>query len=223
MYKKIVVAEDHDSDKNSIVDSLKELGILIVDQVQFCDDALKLVRKGIYDKQPYELLVTDLSFTPAFGKDTIISGQELIRNIQLLQPDIKVIVFTTNDKQFVIKSLAEKLHIDGYVCKGLQGLKELNTAVKTVYRNESYYCPVAKGAIDQKNLFEIGEYELILLRLLANGEKQKGIAAYLKEHNILPDSVRSVEDRISKLKDHFNATTLPQLVHMAYRWGMIED
>lgn len=223
MYKKILIAEDHDSDKNSIVESLKELGIPIVDQVQFCDDALMLIRKGIYDKQPYELLVTDLSFTPTFGKDTIISGQELIHNIQLLQPDIKVVVFTTNDKQFVIKSLTEKLHIDGYVCKGLQGLKELNTAVKTVYAGELYYCPVAKGALEQQNLFEIGEYELILLRLLANGKKQKDIAIYLKEQNILPDSVRSVEDRISKLKDHFNATTLPQLVHMAYRWGMIED
>lgn len=223
MYKKILIAEDHDSEKNSIVDSLVKFGIPSVDQVQFCDDALLRIRKGIYDKQPYELLITDLSFTPAFGKNEIKTGQELICKTRELQPDIPIIVFTSNDKQFVIRSLSETLQIQGYVCKGLQGLKELSTAVKSVFDNESYYCPVAKGALKQRNVLEIGDYELLLLKLLAGGKKQKDIAVYLKEQQILPDSVRSIEGRISKLKDHFNASTLPQLIHIAYKLGMIQD
>ena len=173
MYTKILIAEDYDSDKNSMVTSLKELGILAVDHVQFCDDALLRIRKGIHEQQPYELLITDLSFTPAFGKNTIVTGQELIRNIRVLQPSIKVIVFSSNDKHFVIKSLSEMFHINGYVCKGLQGLKELGAAVKTVFTGESYYCPVAKGALEQRNVLEIGDYELIVLRLLADGKKAK--------------------------------------------------
>ncbi len=223
MYTKILIAEDHDSDKNSMVTSLKELGIQTVDQVQFCDDALLRIRKGLHEQQPYELLITDLSFTPAFGKNNVITGQDLIRNIQLLQPTIKVIVFSSNDKHFVIKSLLEMFQIDGYVCKGLQGLKELGTAVSTVFTGVSYYCPVAKGALEQRNVLEIGDYELIVLRLLADGKKQKDISVYLKEQNILPDSVRSIEDRISKLKDHFNATTLPQLIYIANKLGMIQE
>ncbi|WP_299211286.1 response regulator [uncultured Dokdonia sp.] len=223
MYTKILIAEDHDSDKNSMVTSLKDLGIPTVDQVQFCDDALLRIRKGIHEQQPYELLITDLSFTPAFGKNKIVTGQELIRSIRLLQPSIKVIVFSSNDKHFVIKSLSEMFQIDGYVCKGLQGLKELGAAVTTVFEGNSYYCPVAKGALEQRNVLEIGDYELIVLRLLADGKKQKDIAVYLKEKKILPDSVRSVEDRISRLKDHFNATTLPQLIYIANKLGMIQE
>ncbi len=223
MYTRVLIAEDHDSDKNSMVSHLKDLGISTIDQVQFCDDALLRIRKRIHEKQPYELLITDLSFTPTFGKDTIVTGQELISKIQELQPTIKIIVFTSNDKQFVIKSLTETLHIHGYVCKGLQGLKELTAAVKTVFKGEPYYCPVAKGALEQRNVLEIGDYELIILKLLAEGKKQKDISVYLKEKKILPDSIRSVEDRISRLKDHFNATTLPQLVHVAYKLGMIQD
>lgn len=223
MYNRILVAEDHDSDKNSMVNDLKDLGIAAVDQVQFCDDAILKVKKAIYDQEPYELLITDLSFTPAFGKDTVITGQELIGNIRRLQPEIKVIVFSSNDKQFVIKSLSETLHINGYVCKGLHGLKELSAAVTTVFNGSSYYCPVASGALEQRNVLEIGPYELTILKLLAEGKKQKDIPTFLKKQHMLPDSIRSVEDRISKLKDHFNASTLPQLVHKASRLGMIED
>ena len=221
MYTKILIAEDHDSEKNSIVDSLLQLGTSTVDQVQFCDDALLHIRKAIYDKQPYELLITDLSFTPAFGKNKITTGQDLIAKARELQPELPIIVFTSNDKQFVIKSLSENLNIQGYVCKGLKGLQELSVAVKTVYNNQSYYCPVSEGALKQRNILEVGDYELTLLKLLAEGKKQKEIAVYLKNQNILPDSVRSVEDRISKLKDYFNASTLPQLIHIAFKLGMI--
>lgn len=221
MYTKILIAEDHDSDKNSMVNDLKDIGIPTVDQVQFCDDAILRVQKSILDKQPYELLITDLSFTPVYGKDTITTGQDLIVKIRALQPDIKIIVFSSNDKQFVIKSLSEVHQINGYVCKGLHGLKELNKAVKTIFNGTPYYCPVAKGVLEQRNVLEIGTYELTLLRLLAQGVKQKDIPTYLKKQQILPDSVRSIEDRISKLKDHFNATTLPQLVHIASKLGMI--
>ena len=223
MYQKILVAEDHDSDKNSMADSLKTIGIAQVDQVQFCDDAINRIRKAIHEKQPYELLITDLSFTPVFNKKTITKGQDLIIKAKEIQPDIKVIVFSSNDKQFVIKSLAENLHIDGYVCKGLQGLKELNTATQTIFNGGSYYCPVAKGALERRNVLEIGDYELSLLNLLANDKKQEDIAAYLKKNKILPDSLRSVQERISKLKDYFNATTLPQLIHIAQKSGLIED
>jgi len=186
MYTRVLIAEDHDSDKNSMVSHLKDLGISTIDQVQFCDDALLRIRKRIHEKQPYELLITDLSFTPTFGKDTIVTGQELISKIQELQPTIKIIVFTSNDKQFVIKSLTETLHIHGYVCKGLQGLKELTAAVKTVFKGEPYYCPVAKGALEQRNVLEIGDYELIILKLLAEGKKQKDISVYLKEKKSYP-------------------------------------
>ena len=221
IYSKIFVAEDLDSNNLGMVATLEKMGIATIEQSQFCDNALLKIKKAIIDFEPFEVLISDLCFNTAHGKKNISSGQELISEVKKIQPNIKVIVFSVEDKQSIIESLMEDQQIDAYVCKGLNGLKELKNAIEALSKNKKYSCPVATASLQQKNILELDIYEQKLLELLANGYKQSEISELFKKKLITPNSVRSIETSISKLKDSFNASTTPQLVYMASSLGLI--
>jgi len=220
-YSKVLVAEDNDSIIKGVVLKLRELGVDNVQHSQFCYDAFLKVKKALKDKNPYQLLVCDLLFTPSSKSNGMSSGQELITAIKKIQPDIKVIVFTVEDKQLIIKSLLKDIKVEAYVCKGLDGLKELDKAIQAVGKNQDYTCPKATAALNQKNVVQLDAYEKQLLQLVANGLKHQEISDHLKSKNISPNSVRSIEDHMSKLRDNFNAATTPQLIFLVHNLGLI--
>ena len=222
-FKKILVVEDTDSNNKGIMTLLNEMGIDEINQSQFCDDAFLKIKKAISDKHPYQLLISDLSFKPSPSTNKIRSGQELIRKIKAIQPFIKVIVFSVEDKPSILKSLMDNQNIDGYVCKGLYGLRELKKAIQEVNENKKYTCPVSTGALKQKNFLQLSEYEKLLLELIAKGYKHEEVSTYLKTQNITPYSKRSIEDHLSKLRDHFNASTTSQLIYLASIGGFIDE
>jgi len=132
-----------------------------------------------------------------------------------------IIVFSQYDEQATIKPLIEEVNIDGYVCKGLNGLKELEKAIVNVAMNKKYTCPVATASLRQQNVLQLNDFQQQLLKLLAEGNKQTQISEIFIAENIEPNSVRSIETNISKLKDAFNATNTTQLVYMASNFGLI--
>ena len=63
MFQKVLIAEDMDFINSGIKSQLSELGIKQIDYVQYCDEALlKLKCAKLLDKEPYDLLISDLSF-----------------------------------------------------------------------------------------------------------------------------------------------------------------
>jgi len=222
MFKKIIIAEDMDSENLGIVSSINTSLQTTVVTTQSCDKTLSRIKQAIKNKNPYELLISDLSF----NLDTRIShkittGKQLIAAVKQLQLDIKVIVFSGEDKPAIIKSLFENHHIDGYVCKGLYGLSELKKAIYQVANNNTFTCPVSKKALHQKNVTQLDPYEIQLLQLLANGYKQDEISNQFAEKGIEPNSKRSIEDRIRKLRQEFDAKTTVQLIHLVDGMGLI--
>lgn len=179
------------------------------------------IKKALLHNEPYELLITDLSFVNPSKNSVITSGQELIKAVKLLLPAIKVIVFSIEDHQSTIKSLFKEQEIDGYVCKGLYGLKELQNGIKAITNHTKYTCPVSTAVLQQKNVLELSAYEEEILLLLAKGFTQNEISTVLKEKNISPNSIRSVEANISKLKDYFNASNTTHLVYVVSSMGLI--
>lgn len=220
-FTKVLVAEDTDSNNLGIVAKLKSIGIEKVEHVQFCNDAHLKIKKALFDKDPYQLLISDLSFVNPRGASKLNSGEELIAAAKETQPDLQVIVFSVLDKQTIIQNLLDNLEVDAYVCKGLNGLKELKNAVDVVAQNQKFTCPVATAVLKQKNVFTLSAYDQKLLKMLANGHKQSEISNNFKLKNITPNSIRSIEANISKLKDAFNAKNSHQLVHMATSLGLI--
>ncbi|MFS4445384.1 response regulator [Maribacter sp. 2307UL18-2] len=220
-FTKVLVAEDTDSINFGIVAKLESIGIKTIEHVQYCHDAHLKIKKALFDKEPYQLLISDLSFINPYRKSKLNSGEELIAAVNETQPNLKVIVFSVIDKQTVIQNLLDDLEVDAYVCKGLNGLKELENAIDALSRDQKFTCPVATAVLKQNNVLALTSYEQKLLELLANGHKQSEISEYFKLKKITPNSIRSIEANICKLKDTFNAKNSHQLVHMATNLGLI--
>ena len=85
MFHKIIIAEDTQSTKEGLKKSLTE-SIPIIKTTQYCDDALLKIKKAIQDQEPFELLITDLSFEKNHRERKLISGEELIKTVQQIQP-----------------------------------------------------------------------------------------------------------------------------------------
>ena len=75
--------------------------------------------------------------------------------------------------------------------------------------------------LHQKNVLQLSSFEEEILLLLAKGFKQNEISKLLKEKDISPNSVRSVEANISRLKDYFNANNTTHLVYVVSNLGLI--
>ena len=62
MFNKVLIAEDHQSTKLSVEQTLASLGISESQYVYYCDDAMSRLKRSVQENKPFELLITDLSF-----------------------------------------------------------------------------------------------------------------------------------------------------------------
>ncbi|MDV3954799.1 response regulator [Elizabethkingia anophelis] len=221
MFKKILVAEDYESSNISVEKALEDLKIEESKYVYYCDDALQRVQIGIHEKQPFELLITDLSFDEDHREQNLKSGSELIEAVKKIQSDIKIIVFSIEKKPNIIDDLFSKYEINGYVSKGREDTKELKKAIKAVYNNEKHISLNLKKSIKDKNSYEFTTYDITLVDLLCQGMRQKQISSYLQENDIRPSGLSSVEKRLNGLKESLNVNTTEQVVAIFKDMGLI--
>jgi DNA-binding NarL/FixJ family response regulator len=212
MFKKVLVAEDMDSINHAVAAVLKELGILEVVHAQYCDKAWLLAKKALQDGEAFDLLICDLSFKPDHREEKISSGQELIAALKQEDASLKIIVNSIEDHPQTVKNLWETGNIDGYVCKDRNGLKELKEAIMRVDKGENYNSPAIENALKQSNLLILNDFEINIVKYLANGLTQDEIQEKLKNNNIKPSSKSAIEKRLKELREEFNANTNPHLI-----------
>ena len=221
MFKKVLVVEDMDDINRGIKTALLDLNILEIDQVQYCDDAHLRIRKAIKDQKPYELLISDLSFKADHREQQYASGEDLIKALQQLQPNLKVIVYSVEERLQKVRALVNNYNINAYVCKGRHGLKELSKAIHTVYTNKQYLSPQVEKALYKKSNLEINDIDIELVKQLSKGLSQDEISRYFKEKNISPNSLSSIEKHLNKLKIQFKANNTTHLVTKVKDLGLI--
>lgn len=221
MFTKVLIAEDMDDINQGVLTALSELEIATIDQAQYCDDADLKAKKALKDNAPYELLITDLSFKKDHRKQKLTSGEELLIKLKSEQPDLKVIVYSVEDKLQRVRRLFNSYDIDAYVCKGRKSLKELIKAIKIVSKDKKHLSPEVKMALSSKKDMEIDDYDIGLLKLLSKGMNQDEIAEDLKGRSISPNSLSSIEKRLSKLKIYFKANNAVHLIANAKDLGLI--
>jgi two-component system, NarL family, captular synthesis response regulator RcsB len=221
MFKKILIAEDHESISISVQKTLEELNIPTVDHVYYCDDALAKVQKSIRENEPYDLLITDLYYEEDHHPQNIKDGKELVEEVRKLQPELKVIVFSAEHKSGVINSLFNETKINGYVRKARNDSKDLKKAIASVYVNETYLSLDLKQDVKKLNSYEFTEYDITLVSLLSQGVLLKNIPVYLKANNIKPNSLSSVEKRLNSLKEDLEVTSNEQLIAFCKDLGII--
>lgn len=222
MFKKIIIAEDFDSINLGIEQALKDLGIVDFQHAKYCDDAFLKIRKALQDNEPYDLLISDLSFQTDHREVKIVSGDELIQNVRAIQPNIKIIAYSVEDKGYRIKSLFDKAGIDGFVLKGRNSIEELKKAINLVITsNQKYISPEIASAIKENNNYEIDDFDILIIKHLSLGTPQDDITETFKELGIKPNSKSTIEKRISKLKDFFKANNTVHLVSITKDMGII--
>lgn len=221
MFKKILIAEDSDSISMAVRQALDELSVAEFHHVRYCDDAFLKIKRAMHDKAPYDLLISDLSFINDRRENRIISGEALMHEVRMLQPSMKIIAFSVEDRPFKIKSLLDNAGISGYVFKGRSSITQLKKAIVAISNGDQYLSPELSHIRNDKTICEIDSYDTQLLNLLAQGLKQEEIAKQMKEAGITPNSVSAIEKRISRLKIYFMAGNNVQIVVKAKDLGFI--
>lgn len=222
MFQKILIAEDMDFINSGIKSELMKLGIQQIHDVQYCDEALLKLKRGQLDNAPFDLLISDLSFDKDGREQKITSGDELIKEVRKEFPNLKIIVFSVEDKTYRVQTLFKEHNINGYVWKSREGLSELKRALKKIYNSTGYYIsPHVASALSQSEAVEITDYDIFLIACLSKGFLQEQISNQLEEKNWTPRSVSAIEKRLKFLKEHFNANNPAHLVSIAKDLGLI--
>lgn len=219
--KKILIAEDLEFIAAGVENALKELSAQIV-HTRYCDDAWLKLKKAQLDNEPFDLLITDLSFKQDHRKVELKSGEELIQTIRKDNIPCKIIVFSIEDRPVKIRSFFDQYGIDAYVLKGRYDNIEISKAISAIGLGETYISEEIKKRIHfKKSIAQVEEIDLLIIRQLCEGFTQDEISLFLQQKNIRPNSVSTIEKRLKNLKEDFSAKTNIELVLIFKEMGLV--
>ncbi len=214
MFEKVLIAEDFDSNNKSLVQLLqKDLKIPEVVSAFYCDEAFLKCQHALEIKQtPFELLITDLNFNEDPRSIKIKDGLALIDAIKNIQPNIKIIILSAINRLSKIKQIVNNHPINGYVIKSSNDLKELQLALYSVANNEDYFSRDIELGLKSNELLVLSQYDTVLLEYLSKGFSQKELPKIFEQKNIRPASLSSIEKRINRLNEAFEAKNITHLI-----------
>ncbi|BDU27437.1 response regulator [Flavobacterium sp. GSB-24] len=222
MFKKVIIAEDFEEFNLAVKQTLSDFNIVNFQHAKYCDDAFLKIRRAIQDNEPYDLLISDLSFKKDHREVKIGNGDELIQKVRELQPDIKIIAYSIEDKNARIKSLFEDSEINAFVLKGRNSIEELKKALTIISASDQkFISPEVASALQEKGNYEIDDVDIKILKYLSDGTSQDEIIEIFKNSDIKPNSKSAMEKRLAKLKDFFKANNTVHLVSITKDMGII--
>lgn len=221
MIDRVLIVEDHESMSISIQKTLEDIQVTHADYVFYCDDALSKIITGNKLGHPYDLLLIDLYFEDDGRPQKITNGIELVTSARAVQPGLKVLVFSAENRASVIESLFDQYDIDGYVRKARNDTKELKQALDQISQNRKYLPRHIIQLINKKNTYEFSELDIAIISLLAGGVSQKNIPAHLEEKQLRPSGLSSIEKRLKQMRTELDFTKNEQLVAFCKDMGVI--
>ncbi|WP_251029928.1 response regulator [Pedobacter sp. ISL-64] len=201
MFKRILIAEDQETQNISLQKTLAELGTEKPEYVYYCDDALTWIKNAVKAERPYDLLITDLYFEEDHNQQKIDGGVELIKAAKEVQPNLKTLVFSGENRPAVIDMLFKEMHIDGYVRKARHDSQNLRLAISAIHNHKKYISPDLKQARKENNSHDFTDLDIAIIAQLVDGTPQKNIPYYLQENNIKPSGLSSIEKRLNLMKE----------------------
>lgn len=220
MFRKILIAEDIDSIGFGLETIIKQLHGAEIVQARYCDEALLKIKRALYDNEPFDLLLSDLSFTPDHRDNRIMGGEDLANEVRKVQPDIKIIIHSIEDRIYKIRSLFETTKIDGFVWKGRNGTTDLLRAMQMVSGGNRYLSDRFSHILDSVSALEITEQDIKLIQMIANGYTQMEISEQFKSAG-LSSSSSSIEKNINRVRIVLRAKNSMHLVSIAKDLGII--
>lgn len=220
MFKKVLIVEDQEVMNQRILNTIKELNIPDYDYVTYCDEALSRIKTAFERKNPYDLLIADLSFVQDHIPQKLHSGQELIHEAKKVQPALKVVVFSVEKKAKTIDDLYKIYQINGFVSKARRDGQGLKSTIRKIFNGETVIPQEILNTMRHISS-EFDAYDIKLLELLAKGNKQNEISTCLKEHGMIPYGIRSIEKRLNELRDSLGAKNNIEMIVICKDIGLI--
>ncbi|RZK50661.1 MAG: response regulator transcription factor [Pedobacter sp.] len=220
MFEKVLVVEDHQTSSKAVAKIIEDLKIPFCEYLYYCDDALIRIKKELQTGQPFDLLITDISFIEDHRPQKLKSGLELIKAAKALQPHLKVIIFSVEGRPTPIKSYFQELEINGYVQKGRLDAIELSQAVLQAAQGKRYMPYQLKETLAPTNNFNFTDYDITVIKLLAQGKLLSEIPQILAELKITPSSKSSMEKRLNHIKTVLDFKKNEQLVAFCKDMGV---
>ncbi|WP_264559354.1 response regulator [Flavobacterium sp. N2270] len=221
MFKKVLIAEDVDSISLGVKKALEGYNGINTIHAKYCDEAILKLKSAEVAGQPFDLLITDLSFKQDHVKVVLADGEDLIDAVKKLYPNLPIIVYSIEDKPFRIKNLFDLFKINGFVLKGRYSSLELRESIVKIQKGEKYISKDIAHYLMSKETEDITDYDINILECLAKGFSQNEISEFFFKKNILPTSVSAIEKRINKLKIQLKAKNTIQLIALAKDLGMV--
>jgi two-component system capsular synthesis response regulator RcsB len=220
MIDKVIIAEDHESANLSLQRTIEEFRVQHIDHVFYCDDALNRIRLAKQKGDPYDLLITDLYFEADGIAQKIAGGFELIQSVREIQPDIMILVFSSENRPATIDMLFKNYEIDAYVRKARNDAKELKAAFDVLSKGQRYQPRSLVTSIRQSNAYEFTDFDINIIRLLSQGFQQNEIPVYLKQHGVKPSSLSTIEKRLNQIREELGFSKNEQLVLFCKETGI---
>jgi len=143
-----------------------------------------------------------------------MEGVEAVRRIRDIDPHARVIVLTTYDADEDI-ARALQAGAKAYILKDIAA-DALVACIRNVLAGQTYLAPTAAAKLAERvTQIQLTPRELSALRLLANGQSNKEIAASLKI------SERTVKTHLAHLFEKFGVTSRTEAVRVATHRGLV--
>lgn len=211
---KIIIADDH----QLFIDGIKSI-IKSIKNLEICAE----VNNGkqllvCLSTQACDVILMDINMPD-------MDGIEATKEVKKLYPDIKIIMLTMYSSRDYIEKLL-RVGADGYILKNT-GKEELQKAIETVYRGESYFSVevterimegLQKKKSAERNSFmvELTEREIDVLKLIVQELTTSEIAEKLFI------STHTVETHRKNLISKLNVRNIAGLVKYAIQNGLVD-
>jgi DNA-binding NarL/FixJ family response regulator len=208
---KILIVDDHPITRHGLAQLLNHEADLSV--CGEAEDAQKAL--GMMKALEPDLVLSDITMA---GK----SGLELIKEMQVLHPQVAVLVLSMHDESLYAERIL-RAGARGYVMKSAGGA-ELLVAIRQVLHGEVYLSKkmsarminLLSGTRSKKNrsaLEMLTDREFEVFQLLGQGLSTREIGQRLHI------SSKTVDTHRLNIKDKLNLRSLPELMQYAVRWG----
>jgi DNA-binding NarL/FixJ family response regulator len=221
MFRKILIVEDIDSISYGLTALLQKNFDAEVRSTKFCDEAYLKIKRATYEKAPFDLVITDLSFNDTHREAKINTGEELIRLVKKEYPRTKIIAYSVDDKPYRIKHLFETYKVNGFVAKGRESVSDLIEAIDLLYHTAENYISPQLAYIIKEFALVIDDDDIELLKCLSVGMTQSDISEIFRVQHKKTSSTSSIEKRINRLKIHFKANNTIHLISITKDMGLI--
>ena len=207
---RILILDDHPIMRQGLAQLLAhEPDLQVCGEANEAREAIASIPKTLPD-----LLLADLSLPDR-------SGLELIKDLQLQFPELKVLVLSMHDESLYAERVL-RAGGRGYVMKQ-EGGRKLLEAIRKVLDGHIYVSEKIAGKILEifagrrqqaatSPVELLTDRELEVFQLIGQGLSTQAIASRLSV------SVKTVEVHRVNIKSKLQLATLPELVHQAVRW-----